>query len=133
MAYSKKHRRTLVHQGRTYHWSVRLDDDGPGNIVRVWNEAGTLVVRHHLGQEEERPFIIVSGPDFVRSDTSSEWRCFECPRFDAHGVITPKGVAAMIHWCLSPAEERIPVPWRWAMGSQPDVEGYRQALLARAE
>ncbi|MES2573230.1 MAG: hypothetical protein V4710_24625 [Verrucomicrobiota bacterium] len=109
MAMAKQHRRNLVHEGRTYEWFVKEDHDTSDLILSIQNEAKTLSVQYILGQKEEVCFVTVYGSDFFRLDPSSNWRRFECPRFDPHGVITPKGVAGIIQWCLSPSEKRVPV------------------------
>ena len=130
MAIAKKHRRILNHDGRAYTWFVRGDDDGGGSILFIQSETKTLSVEYTLGQKEDLCVLKVSGSEFVRSDPESSWRRFQCPRFDPHGVITPKGVAAIIQWCLSPTEIRIPANYSWGgVGSPPDVDGYRKSLV----
>lgn len=128
MAIAKKHHRKLQHNGQPYLWYVREDPFGAGSVVRIISVEGSLQVSYNLGQSEEECMLTVTGSDFVRSDLDSAWKRFYCPRFDPFGVITPKGVAAIIEWCLSPVQREQMLSYAIADSSLPDVEGYKKMM-----
>ena len=129
MAIAKKHRRKLDHEGRAYVWFVKEDDDCGSSVLYIENETKTLKVQYVLGQTDEDCALSVTGSAFVRTDPTSTWRRFRCPRFDSHGVITPKGVVAIVQWCLSSAETRVPANfYAGSFGTRPDVESYKQSI-----
>lgn len=128
MAINTKNRRKLLHQGKPYLWYVRADEFGAGSVVRIVSVEGSLQVSYNLGQGEQECILTLQGYDFEGAEPYTECRRFYCPRFDPFGVITPKGVAAIIEWCLSPEQREQMLSYAIADSSLPDVEGYKKMM-----
>lgn len=125
-----KGRRKLIHDGRRFIWYVKEDDDSCDMILHVISDDKLFNIQYVLGQDEESCHVVVIGREFAGGETGGCWKRFLAPRFDPHGVATPRSIARLIEWSLS-AEPRKAVPGSMGgYGSAPDVEGY---LIAKAE
>lgn len=103
MAITAKHRRKIVIAGRIYAWYVWHDDDSSDQVLSILSEDKRFIVKFHLGQPNDRAFLIVLGPEFEGvENTGRTWRRFRCPQWDDKTAITPATVRRIVEWSLSP-------------------------------
>ena len=116
MTISAKHRREIKVGDTIYLWWVTedLEDDFVGTpVLSVCSPDKNLLVRYGLVQPDESRRVIVLGRRFQGlPDAPGPWRRFKCPQFGSLETVTPKDVAAFIHWCTDPAEAAVPVDYR---------------------
>lgn len=101
MAVSKKGRRTIIYNGKTYIWYVWSDEESEGRIcLFIISEDKKLILSYPLNSASS--FVISQGTKFQGKRTSGKWEMVEVP-FKIPDVITPKAVFKLIKW----AEEGI--------------------------
>ena len=118
MALRGKGRRRIAVGGRDYLWWVKIEDEDDfvgAPMVTVVSERRELYVKYGLVQPDDRRYLISSG-SYCRGidEQGSTWRCFRCPKFGTEETIAPKGVEALIRWCLQVEGETVEVDWRGA-------------------
>ena len=122
---ARKRRRKFCHHGEAFEWWIAEDSDKVDMELNIHSSFGLLKVRYVLGQPDDENRCIhytQIHPDEARRITGG---CFKCPHFDPHGVVHPGDIGAIIEWCRSNTEPKLPPQIRWfASGSRPDIDGY---------
>ena len=110
---TKKHKRRIIVNERTFLWWVAEDDDSPfvpySLAAHVVSEDGKFFVRYHLRQPDDLRHVTVIGEEFTVAGCGGCWRRFRCPRFGTEIAMTPKDVRRLIEWSLDPADSPLEV------------------------
>jgi len=115
MTISAKGRRRIDVNGRSYLWWVaECEDDFVGaGALRVVSTDKKFLVRYGVVQPEESRHIVVIGSEFRGlPNLGGRWRRFRCPQFGTFESVTPKDVADLIRWCISPGESVTEIDYR---------------------
>lgn len=116
MALRKKHRRSMVVDGRRFLWWIAEDEASPFSpcllALTVASEERRILVRYHLEQPDELRHITVLGPEFREvGGCGGPWKRFRCPAFGGPDGVRPLDVEALIRWCAIRGEPTVEVDY----------------------
>ncbi|MDF3028852.1 MAG: hypothetical protein K0S23_3159 [Fluviicola sp.] len=108
MAVSKKGKRTITVDGKTYLWWVfdEVDQTFFDNTqIKLISEDQSHYIKYGLEQADDNRSVVIglhNNPGLIQ---------LECPKFeDERGIITPSGIRQLIEWCKTqPSETAIRV------------------------
>lgn len=104
MAVSKKQKRNITVDGKTYLWWVFDEVDQTefdGAQIKLISEDQSHYLKYGLDQEDDNRRVVVGLHNNVGLVQ------LECPKFeDEQGIITPSGIRKLIEWCRVRPDER---------------------------
>ena len=121
MGVSRKNKRKIIVNTRTYYWCVKEDlDDFPYELVddnfnalSIVSEDKKFIVRYYLGfKSNDKRYLIIIGKDFVGIDYTGSWQRIKCPEWCKDGIVTPKDVETIIKWCMIKKDNIVSVDFK---------------------
>ena len=111
MGITKKGKRKIVIDGRTYFWRGFNEQDQTtfdGDQIQLVAEDQSHTISYGLQQDDGKRFAAIR----LRHEQGSI--CLECPKFeDQNGIITPSGIRKLVEWCKTRPDDsnlRVLVP-----------------------
>nr|WP_294861585.1 hypothetical protein [uncultured Fluviicola sp.] len=97
MAISKKQKRTITVDEKTYLWWVFDETDQTAfdnTQIKLISEDQSHYIQYGLEQEDENRRVVIG------LQNAGVLIQLECPKFeDEQGIITPAGIRKLIEWC----------------------------------
>lgn len=113
MGIAKKARRKLNLAGRMFIWYIAPDYDSADLVLHVASDDKRFIVKYHLGQSDDRRFLIVIGREFDGlPDAGGPWIRVRCPAWEVAGAIGPRAVRRLIEWSQEPDKTIVRVDWK---------------------
>ncbi len=97
MAISKKGKRKIVVDGRTYLWWGFNEIDQTsfdGDQIKLVAEDQSHYIQYGLQQEDNKRFVVIG---LGRDQGLISFECSKCE--NEEGVITPSGIRKLVEWC----------------------------------
>jgi|GEM_PF-5502620 len=118
MAVSRKGKRPIVVDGRTYLWwvfpdgAVYVPTNGITQSLMIVDDCGEFGVQYYLGQLPDLCHLTVMGRRFRVSGCGGSHRRFRCPVVVNGPVATPRTVAELIKWSTDAGDNPVEVDYQ---------------------